>query len=154
MWSSRPLISLRAALTTLDTTQLMICKNKSWNRYGSTTRTNSWWTRDATRRRLHICVSGVKRVDEWRPRSNDVRSTLMKQLISSRREALFVPTGRLKIGTRTMTQLRMNRVPRARTRRLPIETNSGTELLIWATPVHKVKASVMITQRKEITSES
>lgn len=127
MWSLRPLISLRAARTTLDTTQPMICKSKSWNRYGSTTRTNSWWIRGATKRRLHTCVSGARRVEEWRPRYSAVRSILMKQLISSRREALFVPTGRLKIGTRTMIRLRMNRVPRVRTRRLSIEKSSGTE---------------------------
>ena len=127
MWSLRQSISLRAALTTLDTTQQMTCKSRSWNKYGSTTRTNNWWIRGATRRQLHTCVSGVRRVDVWRPRSSAVKSILMKQLISSRREALFVPTGRLKIGTPTMTRLKLNRVLRAMAMRLTFEMNSGTE---------------------------
>ena len=127
MWSLRQLISLRAALTTLDTTQQMTCKSRSWNRYGSTTRTNNSWIRGAMRRQLHTCASGVRRVDVWRPRSSAVKSILMKQLISSRREALFVPTGRLKIGTPTMTRLKLNRVLRAMAMRLTFEMNSETE---------------------------
>ena len=37
--------------------------------------------------------------------------------------------------------------------RLTFEMNSETELLIWATPVLKVRVSVTITQRKETTIE-
>lgn len=105
------------------------------------------------RRLLHTCASGVKRVDVWRPRSSAVKSILMKQLISSRQEALCEPTGRLKIGTLTMTRLKLNRVLRAMAMRLTFEMNSETELLIWATPVLKVRVSVTITQRKETTIE-
>ena len=125
--SLRQLISLRAALTTLATTQQMTCRSKSWSRCGSTTRTNSSWIRGVMRRRLHTCASGVRHVGAWRPRSSAVKSISMKELILSRREALFVPTGRLKIGTPTMIPLRIVPVQRARKMTLPFEMNSETE---------------------------
>ena len=127
MWSIQQLTSLRAAQTTLDTTQQMIWKSKSWNKYGFTTKTNNLWIRGAMKKQLHTCASGARRVDAWKPRSSVAKSILMKQLILSRREALFVPTGRLKIGTPTMTPLSKNQVLRAMAMKLPIEMNSGTE---------------------------
>lgn len=66
---------------------------------------------------------------------------------------MFAPTGRLKIGTPTMTPLRMNPVLRAKKMKPPISMNGGTESPTWATPAHKVRGSVTITQRKEKTSE-